>query len=170
MRHHGGQAWGAPGDVAGRDERRGPNPAPDRGDGFDGTGVSVCMHLRNWEATAASMVAELPADPDQPMRAWAALGSPCVSVYVPLFPDHRDPATGAGTVPAVLADPAVWHRMDALRLRAEAARDGGDPDEGAAEFAAIRAVLAARGRAVGRGLTRSTTMPSPGSPPVSARA
>jgi hypothetical protein len=98
------------------------------------------MHLRSWEATAASMVAELPADPDEPTRAWAALGSPCVGVYVPLFPDERDPATGASLVPAVLADPACWHRVDALRLRVEAARDG-DDDLGVEVLAAVRATL-----------------------------
>ena len=44
------------------------------------------------EATTASMVAELPADREAPLRAWVALGSPCASVYVPVFPPAGVPA------------------------------------------------------------------------------
>lgn len=139
MRHHGGHPWGAVGDAAGR-AAAAIDPLPTAQMELDGTGVSVCMHLRDWEATAASMVAELPADPDEPARAWATLGSPCVGVYIPLFPDASDPATSAALVPAVLADPACWHRIDALRLRVEAARDG-DDDLGVAVLATVRAAL-----------------------------
>jgi hypothetical protein len=120
LRHHGERPWGRPGsdpaDVS-------PVPAPDIGP--DGTGVTVCMHVRGYQATAASMVAELPADPDERIRIWAALGSPCSSVYLPV------PGPAAPGVPA-LADPATWARFHALRQRAEADPDG---------LAATRAVL-----------------------------
>ena len=74
------------------------------------------------QATTASFVAELRAD--APPRAWACLGSPCASVYVPVFPPRgaRDaraiPRSGSGSP---------------LRDRVEA-----DPDA----LAAVRAVLA----------------------------
>jgi len=61
------------------------------------------------------MIAELPADPDRPVRGWVALGTPCASVYVPVFPpDH---------VPPALAEPATWWRFAVLRDRVEK-----DPD------------------------------------------
>jgi hypothetical protein len=53
------------------------------------------------------MVAELPADPEAPLRAWVALASPCASIYMPVFPSHA--------VPAALGDPAIWERFAALR-------------------------------------------------------
>jgi hypothetical protein len=56
------------------------------------------------------MVALLPADPGLPARAWVALGSPCVSVYVPV------PAPGLGAPPpAVVADADVWRRFATVR-------------------------------------------------------
>ena len=64
------------------------------------------------QTTTASILADLPVDPDLPARAWVALGSPCASVYVPVFPP-------AG-VPPQLADPATWARFAALRDRVEA--------------------------------------------------
>jgi secernin len=119
LRHHGERPWGAPGtdpaDVS-------PPPTEVRD---DWRGVTVCMHVRDYQATTASMVAELPVDGSAPLRAWIALGSPCVSVYVPAFPP-------AGVTPE-LSDPASWSRFAALRDRVE--RDGG-------ELAEIRAVLA----------------------------
>ncbi len=78
----------------------------------NGRGISVCMHVRDYMTTNASMVAELPDDPTAPLRAWVALGSPCASVYLPVFPP-------AG-VPAALGDPATWARFAALRARVEA--------------------------------------------------
>lgn len=121
LRHHGERPWGRPGgdpaDVS-------PVPAP--GIGPDGTGVTVCMHVRDYQATAASMVAQLPADLAEPVRIWAALGSPCSSIYVPV------PGPGEPGVPA-LADPATWARFDALRLRTEREPHG---------LTEIRAVLA----------------------------
>lgn len=42
----------------------------------NGRGISVCMHVRDYMTTNASMVARLPADAAEPLRAWVALGSP----------------------------------------------------------------------------------------------
>jgi secernin len=78
----------------------------------DGTGVSVCLHARGYQATTSSMIAWLPVDEDEPLRAWVAPGSPCVSVFVPVFP----PAPS----PPALADEAVWRRVAALRDEVEA--------------------------------------------------
>ena len=64
------------------------------------------------------MVALLPADPGLPARAWVALGSPCVSVYVPIpVPDPAGAASPARRppLPAVVADPDVWERWAAVR-------------------------------------------------------
>lgn len=106
LRDHGAGPWGAPGaaDVT-------PSPLPGE---FrpDGTGVSVCMHIRNFQNTTSSIIADLPADPGAPLRAWVAPGSPCVSVYVPVFPPDA--------VPAALADPATWQAFAGLRHRVEA--------------------------------------------------
>ncbi|MEA3077102.1 MAG: hypothetical protein QOF60_2010 [Actinomycetota bacterium] len=48
-------------------------------------GWNVCMHVDGVEATTASLVAELPADTGQRPRARFLLGSPCTSIYVPVF-------------------------------------------------------------------------------------
>lgn len=119
LRHHGTVPWGAPG----RDGEA-CEPVPGAVDA-DWNGITVCMHLRDYQATTASMVAELPADPDAPMRAWVALGSPCVSVYVPVFPPVL--------APPELGTPETWARFGALRDRVEA-----DP----AALAPTRAALA----------------------------
>lgn len=109
LRHHGERPWGAPGS-----DPADVSPPPPTLEA-DFTGITVCMHLRGYEATAASMVTELPEDPDRAARAWVALGSPCASVYVPVFP----PAL----VPPELAEPATWARFAALRGRVEADED-----------------------------------------------
>jgi hypothetical protein len=119
LRHHGERAWGAPG---GNPAAVSPPPTDVQ---EDWRGVTVCMHVRGAQVTNASIVAELPGDRSAPLRAWIALGSPCVSVYVPAFPP-------AGVAPG-LADPASWARFAELRDRVE--RDGD-------ELAEIRAVLA----------------------------
>ncbi len=106
MRHHGDTAWGAPGR-----ESADLSPVP-AGVDNDWNGITVCMHLRDYQATTASMVAELPADPDATLRAWVALGSPCASVYVPVFPPLG--------VPPELGRPESWLRFAALRDRVEA--------------------------------------------------
>jgi len=106
LRDHGGGPWGAPGEP-----QAVPSPLPGE---FrpDGSGISVCLHIRGFQSTTSSIVAELPADPDAPLRAWVAPCSPCVSVFVPVFPPDA--------VPAALADPAVWSAFAALRDRVEA--------------------------------------------------
>jgi secernin len=119
LRHHGDGPWGAPGADAGEVSPQ-PTDVHD-----DWSGVTVCMHVRGYQVTNASIVAELPVDPDAPLRVWIALGSPCVSVYVPAFPP-------AGIAPE-LSDPESWARFAALRDRVE--RDAGELGE-------IRAVLA----------------------------
>ncbi|HEX6311333.1 MAG TPA: hypothetical protein VF152_06870, partial [Acidimicrobiia bacterium] len=120
LRHHGERPWGAPGgDPA--DVSPPPTDVHD-----DWSGVTVCMHIRDYQATTASIVAELPRD-GAPLRAWVALGSPCASVYVPAFPP-------TGLTPQ-LAEPATWSRFARLRDRVEG-EDGPD------ELAQIRAVLA----------------------------
>lgn len=105
MRDHGGPAV--------------PEPETDP---VTGAGVSVCMHIRDYQATAASMICELSANPRHPGRTWAALGSPCVSVYIPI----------GKAPPSALADPSTWQRFDRLRRRVEA-----DPSS----LTDIRAVL-----------------------------
>jgi secernin len=107
LRHHGDRAWGRPGDDPADVS---PLPAPEVG--RDGSGVTVCMHVRDHQVTAASMVCDLPADPEEPVRIWAAAGSPCCSVYLPV------PGPGGRPVRA-LAEARTWARFDALRRRAE---------------------------------------------------
>jgi hypothetical protein len=121
MRHHGDQPWGRPGD-----DPADVSPLPPPEVGRDGSGVTVCMHVRDLQVTAASMLCELPVDPDEPIRIWAAAGSPCCSVYLPV------PGPGGPPVQA-LADGRSWARFDALRRRAES-----DPSA----LLAIRAELA----------------------------
>jgi dipeptidase len=122
LRHHGDRAWGAPGSDPAECS---PPPA---GVDADLHGFTVCFHVDVpgliVETTTSSMIAELPADPDTPARAWVALGTPCASVYVPVFP----PAA----IPAELGDPDTWRRFAALRDRVER-----DPDA----LGEVRAVL-----------------------------
>ena len=104
----------------------------DHGSGAWGTTPSVCMHGPGRSVTAASLIALLPADlaGGAPLRTYVALGSPCVSVYVPAFP-----RTASGPPPFItfeLSSEAMWRAADALRARVEA-----DP----AAAPAIRAVL-----------------------------
>ena len=110
MRHHGDRPWGAPGspidDVA----------ALPSGIDADLHGFTVCFHVDVpgliSQTTTASILADLPSDRDLPARAWVALGSPCASLYVPVFPPEG--------VPPALAEPATWARFAALRDRVEA--------------------------------------------------
>jgi secernin len=107
LRDHGAGPWGSP---AGSGSDVSPVPEGFAEDG-SGAGVSVCMHLRGYQNTTSSMIAELPAGPDRPLRAWVAPGQPCVSVFVPVFGTHA---------PSSLGDPEIWHAFAALRDRAEA--------------------------------------------------
>ncbi|MEX0663195.1 MAG: C69 family dipeptidase [Acidimicrobiia bacterium] len=118
MRHHGQRSWGAPGSAPDDVDPPPPTDAPGWG------GFTVCWHIRTVQATTASMVAELSADADVPLRAWFALGSPCTSVYLPTFPP---------SVAEPLAETETWHRFARLRDRVE---------ENGTVLAEIRAVLA----------------------------
>ncbi len=150
LRHHGDHPWGAIPTPGCEEDGEVPVDAlPVPRVRRDGSGVSVCMHLRGWEATTGSMIAELSEDPALPARAWVALGNPCVGVYVPVFPDdlvgsgRLVPNDEAG-VAGELADPTWWHRFDGLKHRVEAARDATDPpgpDLTGAAIAEVRAVL-----------------------------
>ena len=106
LRDHGEGPWGAPNDP---DAKPSALPGDYRP---DGAGVSVCMHIRGFQNTTASIIADLPVDRAAPLRAWVAPGSPCVSVFVPVFPPDA--------VPAALADPVAWSAFATLRDRVEA--------------------------------------------------
>jgi dipeptidase len=116
LRDHGHGPWGAPGSG-------GPVDPPPGEVGRDGHGVTVCMHVRGYSVTAASMIAELPASvaDGAPLRVHVAPGSPCVSVYVPAFP--RTAAGPSPFVPLELSGEELWHAADALRRLAESRAD-----------------------------------------------
>jgi secernin len=131
LRDHGAGPWGSPG-ATGADV----SPLPE-GFSEDGAGVTVCMHIRGYQNTTSSMIAELPVDPGVPLRAWVAPGQPCVSVYVPVF----------GTqVPAAPGDAGTWQAFAALRDRVEA--DGGALTEIRAVFGPLEAELWAEADAI----------------------
>lgn len=125
LRDHGGGPWGAPGAVEVDDTAALP-----AGPGDDHRGVTVCMHLRGVQATTASMVVEVAADRAAPLRTWSALGSPCVSVYVPGF--------GSCVAPP-LADAREWARFATLRDRVE--HDGAALESVRATLGAVEAQL-----------------------------
>ena len=103
----------------------------------DGTGVTVCMHRRDFHAqTTASMIVELAID-GTAARAWACLGNPCVGVLRPGVPARGRPRAGR---PAAVA--AV--RRTARPRRGRPRRPRRDP----------RRARTSRGRAVGRGRCR----------------
>jgi secernin len=70
-------------------------------------GWTVCMHVPEVEATTAAVVVELG---ERPLARWL-LGSPCTSVYVPVF---------AGRA---LGSPPAWERFATLRQEHRAALD-----------------------------------------------
>ncbi|HEY5252491.1 MAG TPA: hypothetical protein VIJ09_12555 [Acidimicrobiales bacterium] len=112
LRDHGTGPWGAPGRRAGSDGGT-PPPAPVADEASpDGLGWSLCLHAGDTAVTTASMVAVVPADRQVPARAWVALGSPCVSVYVPV---PAPAATSPSPLPVLVGDPAMWHRFEAVR-------------------------------------------------------
>ncbi len=102
LRSHGEGPWGRPGGPAGD-----VSPIPEQANPVSGTGVTVCMHVPGYQSTTSSMIAELPADLEAPLRAWVAMASPCASIYVPVFPPFA--------VPAALGETAVSGRFAALR-------------------------------------------------------
>jgi hypothetical protein len=70
----------------------------------------LCQHAADGGGigTAVSSVAELSADPQQPIVWWVALGSPCVSVHLPLLLEGDLPAAFDGE-PSLL-----WQRTQQL--------------------------------------------------------
>ncbi|MGZ4694081.1 MAG: hypothetical protein ACXWA3_10685 [Acidimicrobiales bacterium] len=129
LRDHGAQPWGQPG-GGGSTATALPPAVIDR----LGTGVSVCMHLRGVQATTSSMIASLPRQPDEPLRAWFAPGNPCVTVFVPTF--------GLDGVAPELGQARTWHRFEALRDRVDQARDAEPGGGGAQQLAEVRRALA----------------------------
>ncbi len=114
LRDHGIGPWGGPGAVV-----EDP-PAPPAGVAEDWSHVTVCMHVREHQCTTASLVAHLPADPAEPQRTWAALGSPCASVYLPVGRPG-----GEVVVPEVLGDAEAWTSFRALSWSVERAGEEG---------------------------------------------
>jgi hypothetical protein len=142
LRDHGTGPWGPAGAAAE------PAPPPPPGAvGDDWSGVTVCMHVRGYQCTTASMVADLPSSEAAPPRLWASLGTPCTAVFLPVAvvrggagPGDRSGDTAGeplAVVPGVLGDADAWRSFAALSRRVEA-----PGDEGAAALAATRAVLA----------------------------
>jgi secernin len=109
LRDHGSGPWGAPGSLVEAARRPPPAPAP-QNVSVDGPGWSLCLHAGETAVTTGSMVALLPTDPAVAPRAWFALGSPCVSVFVPVLP----PPFAVTTSPA-LGQARMWLRFAALR-------------------------------------------------------
>lgn len=131
LRDHGTGPWGAP-DGSGE---QAPQAVPAGvGDGW--RGVTVCMHVRDLQATTASMVTDLPADPDAPLRTWASLGTPCTGVFLPVA--VLGPPGGAeAVVPPVLSQAGAW---DLSRQLSRAVEVPGDA--GAEALATVRAAIA----------------------------
>jgi hypothetical protein len=131
LRDHGTGAWGAPGSD-------GPVVGAPTEVLSDGTGVTLCMHIRDFEATTASMVAQLPADSTSPGRAWLALGNPCASVFVPaLAPFFAGASGGAASVPHAAVPGALAREGSARRFAAL----GRAAERDVASLEAVRAVL-----------------------------
>ena len=114
LRDHGTGPWGEPGRALVHGTTHSPVPPPSE-TSADGKGITICMHTGGLLATTASMVAFLPQPEAGPLRSWVAVGSPCVSVYVPLF---GMPDLSGGCV-----DAPLWHANAELRHRVEADRD-----------------------------------------------
>jgi hypothetical protein len=74
-------------------------------------GWNVCMHVEGVEATTASLIVELPAGTGRRPKARFLLGSPCTSVYVPIY------------VGRPLGVPVRWDRLAALGPGARPALD-----------------------------------------------
>ena len=117
LRDHGDGPWGSP-------SARGSISSVPTEVTAEGKGTTICMHTRGSAATAAGMIVDLDRRDSGGYRFAAALGSPCVGVFVPV--------EVPGELPAVLGDERVWRQFAELRGRAERHLD---------ELAAIRAVL-----------------------------
>jgi dipeptidase len=74
---------------------------------------AVCMHAHPVGTTTASMVARLAEDPDDLLRYWGSLGSPCVGVFLPYYVDGELPAALARGGAEPTPD-APWWRFKRL--------------------------------------------------------
>jgi dipeptidase len=74
---------------------------------------TVCMHAEPVGTTTASMIGRLTGDPDDLLRYWGSLGSPCVGVFLPYYVDAELPECLArgGEQPSI---EAPWWRFKAL--------------------------------------------------------
>lgn len=103
----------------------------------DGRGITVCMHVRGYQCTTSSILAELSEGGARPRaRAWVAMGSPCVSVYLPVLFGEEDQTP---LVPTALGELGTYRRFATLRERVET--DPWDRDASDQALAEIRAVL-----------------------------
>lgn len=93
--------------------------APGWRPGADGESV-LCMHAATPEGseTAASVVVELagPGSPDAPVLYWGSLASPCLSSFVPIWPDAEVPQ--AWQQPRQ-GGPDAWWRQESMQRLVE---------------------------------------------------
>lgn len=77
---------------------------------------AVCMHADPVGTTTASMIARLPEAPEDLLRYWGSLGSPCVGVFLPYYVDGELPQVlgRGGAQPA--ADAPWWRFKQLLSL------------------------------------------------------
>jgi secernin len=111
LRDHGYGPWGKPGIP-------GEIYEPPQEVSADGTGVSMCMHVKRFMATTASIVAELALDPQTAARAWAGIENPCISIFIPLIVPAL-PYEDAAPIAPVLSDMGVARRFATLRRQVE---------------------------------------------------
>jgi dipeptidase len=74
--------------------------------------VPLCQHASGsrTEATAASLVVQLPAAAERLPVAWCAFGPPCINVYFPIFLEAELPEAFSSTSPEPATN-RVWQRM-----------------------------------------------------------
>jgi dipeptidase len=122
--------------------------------GPDGESL-ICMHAvaPGSSETAASMVAELPGaeDPHLPYLLWLSLGSPCLSSFVPVWPDCGRPE---GWKQPGSNEPDAWWRWETMQRLVE--RDYGRLAAAPrAMLAALESEALAAARALARGSNKT---------------
>ncbi|MDX2170228.1 MAG: hypothetical protein SF182_24365, partial [Deltaproteobacteria bacterium] len=134
----------------------------------DERAYAVCMHADPVGTTTASLIARLPEDRDDLLRAWCSLGSPCLGIFLPCYVDAELPAILARGGAAPSPDSPWWRFKRLLTLveadwprRAQHARAAWDELEHAidaesaeVEAKAVRLRRAGQGDAASRLLTR----------------
>lgn len=122
----------------------------------------ICMHATAPESseTAASMVAELPGreQAEGPYRLWLSLASPCLSSFIPVWPDSAHPE---GWTQPSSNEPDAWWRWETMQRLVEQdyGRLAGAPRKLLAELeaetlAAVRALSEGGDQAARRALSR----------------